>query len=452
MKVVAGGLNGLYLEEINTNSKKETVWVKAAIAYASGHPKLFEDCWKNSIPLTFYGRFDSSAPVTTNILKTFLDRKSPNFVCKLVPDIFHAKVIWWGGYGVYIGSANLTDNGWVGNIEAGTFFSQEEIVENGLDLELTDFFEQVDSLAHSLTKEIYDQICELELREFTANKGRQTERDDFNKKRLIPKLNPLQAISPRNSIDRRKNKFLKEWRDTLQILRDIADRVSDPSNQPVWLPVETPKGVQADQFLHAYYYNHVLEGQKARHHEFYLKNSANPERALQEIISWWRTTTSAPSWEDQNIANSKTVKINLSKKRIDGLTENDFLDVCKHVHALTDHCKRVKNSTYGLPANFSTDSTERIKLLSKYLWKQKTAQGRSVIQVLSYVLYGGKPEGVPERIWEAMASEGYKISHLGISSLGEIVGWTLPDMFPPRNGRTSKALKALGYNVEIYSE
>ncbi len=33
-----------------------------------------------------------------------------------------------------------------------------------------------------------------------------------------------------------------------------------------------------------------------------------------------------------------------------------------------------------------------------------------------------------------------------------MVGWALPDHFPPRNGRTSKALKALGDDVTIHVE
>lgn len=32
----------------------------------------------------------------------------------------------------------------------------------------------------------------------------------------------------------------------------------------------------------------------------------------------------------------------------------------------------------------------------------------------------------------------------------EVVGWARPEVAPPRNGRTSKALYALGFNVKIY--
>ncbi|MBL8426498.1 MAG: phospholipase [Dechloromonas sp.] len=49
----------------------------------------------------------------------------------------------------------------------------------------------------------------------------------------------------------------------------------------------------------------------------------------------------------------------------------------------------------------------------------------------------------------AIRSDDWAIPHIGLSSLGEIVVWARPDEFPPRNMRTSKGLRALGYNVRI---
>lgn len=56
------------------------------------------------------------------------------------------------------------------------------------------------------------------------------------------------------------------------------------------------------------------------------------------------------------------------------------------------------------------------------------------------------PEG---GLWEATRNEHWRIPHIGLSSLGEIIGWARPDEFPPRNMRTSKGLRALGHKVNI---
>jgi hypothetical protein len=46
--------------------------------------------------------------------------------------------------------------------------------------------------------------------------------------------------------------------------------------------------------------------------------------------------------------------------------------------------------------------------------------------------------------------DAWRIDHIGISALGEVVGWALPDRFAPRNNRTSKALYALAFAVSVH--
>jgi len=67
-------------------------------------------------------------------------------------------------------------------------------------------------------------------------------------------------------------------------------------------------------------------------------------------------------------------------------------------------------------------------------------------------MHGGPTELLPERLCQGVNDPKWKIDGLGISALGEIVGWALPEQFPPRNGRTSKALKSLGYDVTVHVE
>src|SRR5262245_57874354 len=122
MRLIMGGINGHYLRDVTLNGFADTDEVLAAVAYAADASLLFEWCWENRIPLKFYGRLDDGVAVSVAILADFLGKKSPNFVCRLVQH-HHAKVIWWRGMGVYIGSANLSGPAWYTNIEAGCFFS-----------------------------------------------------------------------------------------------------------------------------------------------------------------------------------------------------------------------------------------------------------------------------------------------------------------------------------------
>ena len=106
MRLVMGGVNGHYLRDIIEIAVPKTEEVLAAVAYAADSALLFEWCWDNKIPIKYYGRLDDGVAVSVPILTYFLERKSPNFVCRLVQH-HHAKVIWWRGVGIYIGSANL---------------------------------------------------------------------------------------------------------------------------------------------------------------------------------------------------------------------------------------------------------------------------------------------------------------------------------------------------------
>jgi hypothetical protein len=93
---------------------------------------------------------------------------------------------------------------------------------------------------------------------------------------------------------------------------------------------------------------------------------------------------------------------------------------------------------------------EKTPLLANYLFDRRSGNGSSVGQVLHHVLYGGSEDDLPSRLWDANANPQWKIDHLGVSALGEIVGWALPTRFPPRNNRTSKALRSLGYPVRVH--
>lgn len=447
-RLVLNGINGRYPREICDNALPECDLVEAAVAYASKEDLLFEWCWTNKVPLRFWGRFDDSVPVGPRILKLFLDRRSPNFQCKLLTH-FHAKVIWWHGVGAYIGSANLSDPAWHGNIEAGCFFDEGDMVAAGVDLELRTFFAEVDSKASPLTEELYKTIV---ARQLEIDKIADQDRD--NRKRFASTLhvrawNGLVNVTRKTAETRGKEQFLKEWASTLQILRDIGTRVSTDEFRPNWIQSDVPTGAQADQFLHAHYYSRVIDEQRrSRSEEHHGKNRANPEQALHEAMVWWKSLPAAPNSEDRTLYDwAPTLREALSEESILKLSRAEFEGVCRRVWSIQDHGRRVRNETLSLPAKDRYSMEEKTEALANYLFERRSSNGATVLKTLHHVLYGGSTDEVPLRLWDATGDRPWRIEHLGISALGEIVGWALPNRFPPRNNRTNKSLRSLGFDV-----
>ena len=93
---------------------------------------------------------------------------------------------------------------------------------------------------------------------------------------------------------------------------------------------------------------------------------------------------------------------------------------------------------------------ERISLFANWLLSLRNKKDWDVRKLLHYVLYEGKDEMLWERLYAAAKTDEYSLPHYGLNSLAELVGWARPEIAPPRNGRTSKALRALGYDVRIY--
>src|SRR5687768_7170338 len=108
MDFIANVANGKYFMNIVANLQRyEISEVLCAVAYAQRKMEIFDHCHRNSIKLKYWGRYDSTVPVSTLILEPFINRSSDLYRCYLVKEFFHPKVYWFRGYGAYIGSANI---------------------------------------------------------------------------------------------------------------------------------------------------------------------------------------------------------------------------------------------------------------------------------------------------------------------------------------------------------
>jgi hypothetical protein len=451
MRMILNGINGRYLREITENMANGTEVVEAAVAYATDESLLFEYCWNRQIPLRYWGRFDETIPVNLGILRSFLARRSPNFTCKLLRH-FHAKVIWWHGVGAYVGSANLSNAAWYNNIEAGCFFDEAEMAASGMDIQLRSFFRRVDENSSPLSEELYRAI-ESRSRELQRSSEQDRERrQKFLSVTSVKGWKGLLREGQRTASDRQRQEFLGEWYETLQILRDIGAAIAQDDRRPSWLPSDVPAGAQADQFLHAHYYNHVIEeGRRSKFAEQFEENKGNPSRALQQAENWWRALTASPTGEQQMLIEWAPFLCEmLSPDRLLLLTESEFEGVCERVWSIQDHARRVANTTLNLAEGKPYKMAAKTHALAKFLYERHAQNGSNVLEVIYHVLYGGRDEDVPLRLWEATTDSPWRIDHLGISALGELIGWALPDKFPPRNNRTSKALRSLGFPVSVH--
>lgn len=157
-----------------------------------------------------------------------------------------------------------------------------------------------------------------------------------------------------------------------------------------------------------------------------------------------------PSNEDHNChERAPVIHELLSKENIGYLAVESFDEICKANHSTADHVKRIRLETVGID-NAPVPFDQRVEAFAEWLWGKKNHSVQTFKELLVYVMDSGKPEDIVDRLFEAAYSEKRKFSHYGINQISEMSGWARPELCPPRNGKTSKGLRALGYNVKIH--
>lgn len=106
----------------------------------------------------------------------------------------------------------------------------------------------------------------------------------------------------------------------------------------------------------------------------------------------------------------------------------------------------------GLLGDDAYNDGDKMHKGARFVYRSRSAEGRNILETLNYLLYSGPAQDLVLRLWEVYTSPKWRIPHFCLSSLGELVGWAMPDRYCPRNGRTNKALYALGYKITLYGE
>lgn len=451
MKLIANGINNSYLKSCLPNATEHDVdGVLAAIAYGSDQQTLLKNCLDNKWNLDIWMRYDHTVPVSPALLSALLKNMKNNVFCFLVPDVLHAKVIWWRGYGAYIGSANLTDRAWYSNIEAGLFMTEDELNRSNMLNQLEQFFDNLRTTEAvvPLSQGIIDE--QTAIAKLKENPHYKYQEEQAKKKRSLPVFEGLKSVDIMRGKDRRKETFRKEWSSAMSYIDHIASQIND--FRPSWIGRDIPVYWQVDQMLHAYYYNkvHQRESNTYPFEEFYSRNKKDPGSALHAVFLWWQSLPDAPSGETDNLYHSAPrLKALLSKEKLLTLTESELEEVCRYTHATKDHVIKMSTASLGRPDVKTLTRDERLPLFAHWLYQQRNAKGQDIRQVLFEILYTGKQSDIWERIYHASKTDDLYIPHYGLNSIAEVIGWARPELTPPRNGRTNKALRALGYDIKV---
>lgn len=462
MKVVMGELNGVRLLQLMNGAAGKCNRVSAAVAYASRTDPFFEHCVKNDIFLEFYGLLDEGAAVSVPVLQYMLSAGPLRVRPRLIKGHFHSKVIWWHGYGAYIGSANLTSNAWFTNVECGVFLDEEEILGTSTEADLQLHFDHLDKIATPVTTELIRALDKLRAPEAAVYAAQQKLQDQFAA--ATGGIKPYSGLTAYASEAKSTAyiQFTSEWTDTLQLLRGLRDDFQKLGARPRWVEATANPTVHFDQFLHAYYYVRVRDDrsddESARSVELvekaYERHRGNKAAALGEAAEWWASLPAAPYGEDVFIGSiAPQMQAAFDPERLKSWTLQDFQDTFFEVHAFKTHARQMRNSTFGLPKDHKETVRDRSDRAAKWLWQQqREASQHSVLELLQFLVWGSTPSDMVDRLWRVTRDAAWRFDHFGPSTLGEAVGWARPDRYPPRNNRTNKALRSLGHSVRLFSD
>ncbi|MNI38061.1 hypothetical protein D3C73_921870 [compost metagenome] len=140
----------------------------------------------------------------------------------------------------------------------------------------------------------------------------------------------------------------------------------------------------------------------------------------------------------------------LEQHKVLELSNEEFAILCRNTHATMEHIIKVPTAELGFPELKTLERESRVQPFAHLILRQRNRKGWDVRKLLHHVLYEGPDNEIWLRLYHAGRDGEYSIPRYGLNSLAEVVGWARPEVVPPRNGRTSKALRALGYDVRVY--
>lgn len=427
--------------------------ISAAVAYNT-NDILIKKCIEKNINLEFWGLFNSGLSTDIEIIKKALNSTYITFYPFV--EHFHSKIIYFHGYGVFIGSHNLTRAALEDNVECGVFIPEEELTDEHK-IQLRSFFDYLRSTSKKLVPEDLDRLIAYEeaVKEKKAELSRVSNelKDLYNEKfaDLRTLKNGLQHDDPSENTktqDEKLIKFSQEWRDTQSTLGKIR-KILESKDLPSWVNKNASMAVVLDQMLYFYKLDclsdrddeHIIES-------YFQKNKNNHDQAINTLVENWINNDN-PSSECIKRVNYWSIEnYNLLQKLKERyLTHEEFIKVFTQNNALIWSCGHFPNEDLKQPKGSYIPESVKTPMIADFLYQQKSKEGIPFQDVLKYLLFNSN-DPLETRLYNVLNLPKYKIKHFGPSIAGETLGWGRPDITQLRNESTNKALRCLGFNVK----
>ncbi|MDD6486203.1 MAG: phospholipase D-like domain-containing protein [Spirochaetales bacterium] len=440
--------------------------ISAAIAYTQDS-LLLDTCIQKKIHLNWWGLFTSDISTKPELVRKALQH-SDLITFYPFAEYFHSKVIHFHGYGVYIGSHNMTYNALMENIEAGIFISEKDLSEDQIN-ELNNFF------AHLKSKSLPATLADVEKIENYIESIKQVKLQQLKLKEEIDKIfkeqfrhlcllkkaveedglkKDTKAERKQEKDNKNKLEFLQEWRETQTKIEYVQNKVKQYVKNPSWIKEDADISIVTDQILHVYYSLCTNDPEydetniEAVNRKF-AENKNRTDQAILEAIEYWNNLSEPVENEDIYINewaySNKKILANLINRK---LTDDELFKVFNQNHSAITHARQMDNSYFNLPKDYHGNIHEKCRCYVTWIQKQKSKDGLDINDVLKYLLYG--PDDIENRVYNVLNNEHYMINHFKHSVVGEFCGWGRPDITHLRNNRVNKALKCLGFDVKLF--
>lgn len=450
MRLVGNALNGDFFKNLVVGADRpELEHIRLAVAYVRQMNDIFELAKKRKVPLTLYALMDGEAFPSLPVLKRFVERSPLSWRLFLTANFYHPKIYWFQGVGAYVGSANLTDNGWTRNLECGGWIEQGELDESGMGDELGAMFSVIADRCVAASAEHVEIVMRLSDARADVRRAKATfEREIASALRNLPGQSaPIDFTKGDRPGGAARKAFVDEWYQTLTILRKLTEKAR-AVEWPGWVRRGVHPSIAQDQATEHWYQKNIRStGQSAAEiARLHQANVGRAEQAVDEMFQLWLQSDVGEKWEEWTNNTPERLRALLAREGLAKLDVERLTEILWGGHASREHARQIKNSELGLARSERTTNEERCRLYAEYLLSRKTEAGKQIADVLDYVLWGDEqnPE-CAERIWDATRDSQWRIPHIGKNILGELVGYARPDEFPPRNNRVSRCLVALGF-------